>query len=147
MATRISRSVDLKKEKRKECAAQKKSKSSTPTQNKMFTSKDKKTKAMKVIKASTVAIGSVNDLLQSTKTTGAKFASTSSATTSASIAKRSEAVKMTAVKMNSSPSLISGELSKHSLLWAGQRPSTTSIKNRTSTPKPGLGIYESGKSN
>lgn len=33
--------------------------------------------------------------------------------------------------------MIPGGSLKHSLLSTGQRPSTTSIKNRTPTPKPG----------
>ncbi|EJW73489.1 hypothetical protein WUBG_15603, partial [Wuchereria bancrofti] len=51
------------------------------------------------------------------------------------------------IKMNQTSSTICGELSKCSLLSTGQRPSTTSIKNRTPTPKPGAKLYQSEKGN
>ncbi|VBB29957.1 unnamed protein product [Acanthocheilonema viteae] len=147
-ASRNSRSVDLKKERRKENTAQRKSKSSAPSQNTQsignITSKDKKKKTTKVQKEHTVAAIAVSDLSQSTKKAVAKFASTSSTSTTIPTIKRSNVAKMT-VKMNPTPLVISEGMSKQSSLSAGQRPSTTSIKNRVPTPKPAAKILKSNE--
>ncbi|VDM15068.1 unnamed protein product [Wuchereria bancrofti] len=99
----------------------------------------------RLVKESNVAKATISN----TKGEAMKFISTnpSKSLLPAPIIKPSTALQTNAIKMNQTSSTICGELSKCSLLSTGQRPSTTSIKNRTPTPKPGAKLYQSEKGN
>ncbi|KAK6103561.1 Doublecortin family protein [Brugia pahangi] len=155
LALRMSRNVEMKRGWRKESVAEKKSKNNVQSQRKLSdgnnnASKAEQTKPTKLVKESNVAKTTISNTSQAVKGDAVKFISTNPSKSSKSslaepIIKSSKALKMDEIKMNKTSSMITGELSKCSLLSIGQRPSTTSIKNRTPTPKPGAKIYQPEK--